>query len=237
MLILGRHDKIKFGNNGKLFFSNIGRGVRSILDVSAGEAAWAMCGFLLSSIEVPLTMHSDVARQYPQAIIVANLVHDLSVEKLPFNCIPKRENPDNDTLWSLSYDFVHLREPPKPIKRDFIRKAHAALVEGGWIEISFAGPPQNKSRPWMDWREHLGEALESHRPSACYGDAGDIPILQNWLEEYGFNNIVKYEKKLLASKTCDVDGLVMYPLANLLGWDFTRAAVFAMQMRQYEQLM
>ncbi|EOO03882.1 putative methyltransferase domain-containing protein [Phaeoacremonium minimum UCRPA7] len=170
--------------DGKLFYSPIGKNPQKIIDVGTGTGIWAI----------------EAADQYPGAEVVGIDISPHQPTWIPPNLKFYVDDVEDEWVNGSGFDLVHFRSMALVLRdvHKAITQSFENLKPGGWIEFQETyGMPQCDDETMKDddiikrYYETCQLAMKS------FGYDIDKPLhLQGYLEKVGFTNVQCIIKKL-----------------------------------------
>lgn len=197
-----------------------------------------------------------MADEFPEATVIGTDISPSQPSWVPSNC--KFELDDASQPWTFednSFDYIHIRYMLGCFKdwEQLYKQCYRCLKPGGYIEHLEGSPTvrcDDGSIPadsvWSEWSTLFNEA----------GAKSGLPfeLLNNdqwikYMEAAGFQNVVKRPLKLpIGGWAADekwkevgnfnfmmldtsLEGLGLYVLTNVMGWDYAEVQVFLARVR------
>ncbi|KAM5358849.1 hypothetical protein ACJZ2D_014947 [Fusarium nematophilum] len=226
--------------NGKLHLAPIKDNIQSVLDIGTGTGIWAI----------------EFADDHPGAHVIGVDISPIQPVWVPTNLDFQLDDCNEDWNYRERFDFIHVRRMCGSIKdwSAFFKQASESLKPGGYIEsheVSMRfecddetirpGSPQEK---WWELFKAAGDKMERSFTIA------EDDTLRKSMEENGFTNIKEYPSKIpvgrwpkdeqrkeigrfvLAASYNDLEGFLLRPAIELLGWSQEEVFIFAAVLRK-----
>lgn len=233
------HHTISLALDYKLYLAPLDN-PKKILDIGTGTGIWAM----------------DMADEFPDATVIGTDISPTQSNWVPPNC--KFEIDDASQPWTFednTFDYIHVRFMLGCFKDwvAFYKECYRCLKPGGYIEHLEGSPTvrcDDGSIPedsvWTEWSKLFNKAGDVTGTPFELID-GDVWVKN--MEAAGFVNSVKQPVKLpigpwAADKKMkevgnfnfmmldtSVEGLAMYMLTNVMGWEYAEIQVFLARIR------
>ncbi|KAG4433708.1 hypothetical protein IFR05_010817 [Cadophora sp. M221] len=223
----------------KLYLAPISGTIQKALDIGTGTGIWAI----------------DFADQHPSANVIGTDISPIQPTWVPPNL--KFEIDDAQLEWMYAdndFDFIHLRCLMGSIDNWplLYQRAFRAIKPGGYIEhldmdIQFTSDDGTVkegdimyewSRIFIGAGETMGRTFTIARDSKrLLEEAGFVDVVEKkykipvgpWIEDPKWKEIGRWDLLFL---TTGLEGMALYILKNILGWEFDEIQVFLAKMRK-----
>jgi len=223
----------------KLFLAPIGDDVDKVLDIGTGTGIWAI----------------DFADQFPASTVIGTDLSPIQPSWIPPNVRFEIDDAQLDWTYPESYfDFIHIRCLMGSISDwpRLFQQAYQSMKPGGWIEslemdIQFTSDdgtvtPGHTMYDWsqlfIDAGEKMGRTFLIPRQSRkLLEDAGFVDLhsrtykmpVGSWMEDDKWREIGQWNLLYL---TTGLEGMALYILKNVLGWEYPEIQALTGRMRQ-----
>ncbi|KAF4635089.1 hypothetical protein G7Y89_g3016 [Cudoniella acicularis] len=174
-----QHMQFMASLHGKLYLSQLGPDVKTVLDIGTGTGSWAI----------------DFAKQHPNMQVLGTDISAIQPAYIPDNC--SFILADAEKNWTITkpgsgFDFIHGRALISCFASpQFVfKQAFNALAPGGFIELhdavfpfQYAGPPPTKSALYNLVNQTIIGAEKTGRPWT------NTTNYAKWLKEIGFVDV------------------------------------------------
>ncbi|KAH7119328.1 S-adenosyl-L-methionine-dependent methyltransferase [Dactylonectria macrodidyma] len=233
------HHAFRLSLEGKLYLAPIQNNVQTVLDVGTGTGIWAI----------------DFADEHPSARVIGTDISPIQPTWVPPNLEFQIDDCCQEWTFKEKFDCVHCRAMIGSIPdwNALTKQAFKALKPGGHIEfherlMHFASDDDtvkesSSMKAWGDFWEQTGTrskraftivedgTLETSMMAAGFADIEEhdfkMPV-GPWPMDLRLKEIGSY---ILAALDNDLEGFVLRPAIELLGWSEEEALLFVARLR------
>ncbi|KAH7232524.1 S-adenosyl-L-methionine-dependent methyltransferase, partial [Fusarium solani] len=225
---------------GSLCLAPIKENVQNALEVGTGTGIWAI----------------DFADEHPSAQVIGTDISLIQPEWVPPNLQFQLDDANLEWTFKERFEFIYCRRMVGSITDwdEFAKNAFAALQPGGYFEcheLSMSFRSDDKTHKncesmirWEDFWKDVGNksgrsftVVEDRRLEKPMQLAGFTDIktrvykmpVGGWPKDPRLKKVGLYTR---AALDADLEGLVLRPAVEVLGWSFKEAIIFAAQLRK-----
>lgn len=223
----------------KLYLAPIEKNIQKALDIGTGTGIWAI----------------DFADEHPSATVIGTDISPIQPTWVPPNL--KFEIDDAQLEWTFAdndFDYIHIRCLMGSIDNWplLYQRAFKATKPGGYIEhldmdIQFTSDDGTVkegdimyewSKVFIGAGEMMGRTFTIARNSKqLLEEAGFVDVVEKtykipvgaWMEDPKWKEIGRWDLLYL---TTGLEGMALYILKNVLGWEFVQIQVYLASMRK-----
>ncbi|KAL2074103.1 hypothetical protein VTL71DRAFT_7881 [Oculimacula yallundae] len=223
----------------KLYLAPIGENVQKVLDIGTGTGIWAI----------------DFADQHPSASVIGTDISPIQPTWVPPNL--KFEIDDAQLEWTYAdndFDYIHIRCLMGSIDNWplLYSRAFKATKPGGYIEhldmdIQFTSDDGSVkegdvmyewSKLFIKAGDMIGRTFTIARDSTrLLEEAGFVDVIEKkykipvgaWMPEKRWKEIGRWDLLYL---TAGLEGMALYQLKHVLGWEYAEIQVYLAEMRK-----